>query len=204
MLRPRKKPRKRSLCSSKPLRIKPKSGGVFATRPNRIARLLRRSSSSLAGHLNDKPHRVRLCHDPPPDTAIKELPETKGHASNHVQTRPMRSAKPAAHKRRRSPRRRQQWRQIRRRRTPNPTGNSRRMIKGLTPKLTITPKQKMLTSNHQNVKPDNVVFDWLKVSRHLGEVRSYGWWEIDHSDARRPADDPQRGASETSLSSTST
>ena len=38
--------------------VKPKSDGLFAIRPNRIARLLRRSSSSLAEYPNDTSNRV--------------------------------------------------------------------------------------------------------------------------------------------------
>ena len=60
VLRPRKKPRKRSICSSKPLKIKHKSDGLFAKTPNRIARLLRRFSSSLAEHPNNKFDRVHF------------------------------------------------------------------------------------------------------------------------------------------------
>jgi hypothetical protein len=55
----KEKPRKRSICSSKPLRIKPKSNGLFAKTPNRIARLLRRSSSSPTEYQNDTSNRVR-------------------------------------------------------------------------------------------------------------------------------------------------
>jgi hypothetical protein len=39
--------------------VKPKSDGLFAIRPNRIVRLLRRSSSSLAEYPNDTSNRVR-------------------------------------------------------------------------------------------------------------------------------------------------
>ena len=54
-------------------------------------------------------------------------------------------------------------------------------------------KPKMLTSNIQNFTPDDVVFDWLKTSGHLGTACSAGWWEIDcpwaceHSDGKTPA-----------------
>ena len=96
-----------------------------------------------------------LCQNPPPDKVIKGLPGMKGHASHDVQTRPMPLGKPAAHKRLHSPRRRQQWHQIPRRRTPNPTRNCRRLIKGLTPELTIA---------RSNIESQSIIWPKREVS----------------------------------------
>ena len=137
MLRPRKKPRKRSICSSKPLRTNTQKRRPLCknTKPNCAPS---KTFLQLTGRVSKRQIQSSpLCHELPLDKAIKGLPETKGHASNDVQTRPMRLGKLAAHKRLRSPRRRHQWHQIPRRRTPNPTQNYRRIIKDLTLELTI-------------------------------------------------------------------
>ena len=124
----KEKPRKRSFCSSKPLRTNTQKRRPFCnkTNPNCAPST---TFLSLAGRVSERQIQSSpLCHDLPLDKAIK------GHASHHVQTGPMRSGKLAAHKTRRH----HQYHQIPRRRTPNPTRNNRRMIKGLTPELTIT------------------------------------------------------------------
>ena len=142
VLRPREKPRKRSLFSSKPLRTNTQKRRPLCnkTKPNCAPST---TFQRLTGRASDR--QIQSCplyHDPPPDKAIKDLPETKEHASHHVQTWTMRSGKLVVHKRRHSPRRHQQWHRIPRRRIPKPTKNSRRMIKCLTPELTIAQQLK--------------------------------------------------------------